>query len=109
MLALYATETDSFSVTEINLLTELAGDLAYGILALRTRQEYRQAEEKVRILSRAVEQSPTAIIITNVAGTAEYVNAAFTRMTGYTLEEEIGKNQRELLSGSQSSENHEKL
>jgi PAS domain S-box-containing protein len=109
VLTLYATETDFFSATEINLLMELAGDLAYGILALRTRQEYRQAEEKVRILSRAMEQSPTAIIITNVAGAAEYVNTAFTRMTGYTLEEEIGKSQRELLSGSQSSENHEKL
>jgi PAS domain S-box-containing protein len=109
VLALYATEIDAFSATEIDLLAELAGDLAYGILALRTRQEYRQAEEKVRIFSRAVEQSPSAIIITSVAGKVEYVNAAFTRITGYTLEDEIGKNQRELLSGSLSSENHDKL
>jgi PAS domain S-box-containing protein len=109
VLTLYTAETNAFSSPEIELLTELAGDLAYGIEVLRTRQEYRQAEEKVRILSRAMEQSPSAVIITNVAGTAEYVNAAFTRVTGYTLEEETGKSQRELLSGSQSSENHEKL
>jgi len=109
VLTLYTAETNAFSPPEIELLTELAGDLAYGIEALRTQQEYRLAEEKVRMLSRAVEQSPTAVIITNVAGTAEYVNGTFTRVTGYTLEEETGKSQRELLSGSQASENHEAL
>ncbi|MBK8475512.1 MAG: response regulator [Opitutaceae bacterium] len=40
--------------------------------------ERRHAEEKIRQLSRAIEQSPVTIVITNLAGTIEYVNPRFT-------------------------------
>ncbi len=59
----------------------------------------RQAEEKIRKLSRAVEQSPTMVVITDTSGTIEYVNAQFTLVTGYTVEEALGKNPRILKSG----------
>ena len=48
VLVLYAAEVDAFNATEVELLTELADDLAYGIQALRTRAEHQQAETAIR-------------------------------------------------------------
>jgi len=61
--------------------------------------ERRGSEELIRKLSRAVEQSPSTIMITDTMGVIEYVNPRFTALTGYTLEEAIGKNPRLLNAG----------
>jgi diguanylate cyclase (GGDEF)-like protein/PAS domain S-box-containing protein len=58
------------------------------------RSHRRIAEERVSILSRAVEQSPVSVVITDPAGIIEYVNPKFTDATGYGADEAIG---RELL------------
>jgi len=58
------------------------------------RTQRRAAEERVRILSRAVEQSPVSVVITDREGMIEYVNPKFTEATGFSAEEAIG---RELL------------
>jgi len=47
-LNVYAAEPDAFDAEEVKLLKELADDLAYGIMALRTRDKRRQAEEELR-------------------------------------------------------------
>lgn len=49
-------------------------------------------ENELRKLSMAVEQSPVTILVTDTAGTIEYVNPVFTETSGYTAEEVIGKN-----------------
>ena len=54
--------------------------------------ESKHAEEQLRKLSRAVEQSPASVVITDPQGNIEYVNPKFTAITGYTLEEAQGKN-----------------
>lgn len=54
-----------------------------------------------RILSRAVEQSPVSVVITDTQGCIEYVNPQFTKVTGYTAEEAIGQNPRILKSDKQ--------
>ena len=59
----------------------------------------KQAEEELKKLSRAVEQSPASVIITNQNGDIEYVNKKFCDVTGYSKEEVIGKNPRILKSG----------
>ena len=61
--------------------------------------ERKQAEESLRQLSLAVEQSPNSIIITDLDANIEYANAAFVKTTGYSLPEVIGKNPRLLHSG----------
>ena len=58
---------------------------------IRNITEQRRAEEQVRKLSRAVEQSPVAIVISNLAGEIEYVNAALLLSSGYRAEELIGQ------------------
>jgi len=68
-----------------------------------------RAEEQVRKLTRAVEQSPATVVITDTEGHIEYVNPKFTRLTGYTAEEVLGKNPRILKSGEQPREFYENL
>ncbi len=54
--------------------------------------ELRRSEQLVRQLSTAVEQSPSSIVITNLNAVIEYVNPQFTRATGYTPNEAVGRN-----------------
>jgi PAS domain S-box-containing protein len=56
-------------------------------------------EDTLRRLSTAVDQSPVLIIITDKEGKIEYVNSKFTEITGYLIEEVLGKTPRILKSG----------
>ena len=48
VLNIYSAEPNAFTPEEIQLLEELAGDLAFGIAALRNRTERKQAEDALR-------------------------------------------------------------
>ena len=66
----------------------------------RARGEDRQAmEARLRILVKAVEQSPVSIIVTDNQGIIEYVNPKFCQVTGYSAEEVLGKTPRILKGG----------
>ena len=69
----------------------------------------RQAEGKLRQLSRAVEQSPASIVITDTQGIIEYVNPKFSQLTGYSPEEAIGQNPRVLKSGKTPPETYRQM
>jgi len=60
--------------------------------------ERKLAERALSKISVAVDQSPLSIVITDPKGTIEYVNPAFTQVTGYTAQEVIGQNPRVLKS-----------
>lgn len=66
--------------------------------------DHHLAEEENLKLSRAVEQSANAIIITNCEANIEFVNPAFEKSTGYTLDEVIGKKTSILSSGETSKD-----
>jgi hypothetical protein len=57
------------------------------------------AEEGMRRLTAAVEQSPASIVITDLDARIIFVNEAFTQASGYTAAEVIGQNPRILQSG----------
>ena len=67
------------------------------------------AQEKLLTLSKAVENSPASVVITDPNGAIEYVNLKFTEVTGYTAEDAIGQNPRILKSGEQPDEFYKKL
>lgn len=69
----------------------------------------RKAEEQIRQLSQAVEQSPSAVMITDPQGRIEYVNPKFTQVAGYSLEEVRGQNSRLLKAGDTPPEVYRKL
>ena len=76
---------------------------------VRDITERKQAEEALRKLSSAVEQTADAVCITDRNGTIEYVNPAFERLNGYTLEEAHGQTPRILKSGLHDQESYERL
>jgi PAS domain S-box-containing protein len=69
----------------------------------------RRAEEEVRKLSRAVEQSSAIVLITDHEGRIEYANPKFTEVTGYAFEEVRGRNPRLLQSGETPREEYRSL
>ncbi len=70
----------------------------------RAKREVSEVRERLRKLSRAVEQSPVSVIITDTDGSIEYVNPKFTQVTGYSSDEVLGMNPRILKSGELSRE-----
>ncbi len=73
------------------------------------QQEHQVAEESLRKLLRAVEQSADGVMVTNFHGIIEYVNPAFETLTGYRREEVYGKTPGILKSGEQTAEMYEEM
>ncbi|NOY77150.1 MAG: PAS domain S-box protein [Calditrichaeota bacterium] len=84
---------------EISVSKLVMGDEIIITAVLRDISERKRIESQLRKLSQVVEQSPLSVMITDRAGTIEYVNPAFTQITGYSAEEVIGKNPKILQSG----------
>lgn len=69
----------------------------------------KENEDTLRKLSRAIEQSPMMILITDKNGTIEYVNSKFTEVTGYDFYDAICNTPRILKSGLVSDETYIEL
>ncbi len=90
-------------------LQDSAGKLYGRIWYFRDISERKRAEaEHVRLVT-AIEQSAEAVMITTTSGEIEYVNPAFSRITGYSREEALGQNPRILKSGNQDPEFYQQL
>jgi len=83
--------------------------LVMGLAILFIMEQHRRSEAELKKLSQAVEQSPATIVITDRNGTIEYVNPRFTKITGYTPEEVLGKNPRILKSGRTPPDEYKSL
>jgi PAS domain S-box-containing protein len=83
---------------------ETALRLAFSDISAR-----RQAEDDLRKLVLAVEQSSESVMITNIEPAIEYVNAAFEINTGYSRTEVLGQNPRLLSSGKTPRKTYEAL
>lgn len=97
--------------TEINhhFITNPYTGRIEGTGVMRDITERKKVQDKLLMLSKALEQSPVAIVITDLNSKIEYVNLGFTRQTGYSLEEALGKNPNILNSGHHSSEFYKKI
>ncbi len=71
--------------------------------------ERKWVELELRKLSQVIEQSPSAVVITDTSGAIEYVNPQFTKVTGYSTEEVLGTNPRILKSGKNPDELYKEL
>ena len=79
-------------------------------LAMHSMQQGQQAaEESLRKLSRAVEQSADMVMVADRNGIIEYVNPAFETLTGYSRAEVCGQTPRVLKSGEQGPEVYQEM
>ncbi len=72
-------------------------------------EDQKNAEASLRKLSLAVEQSPEAVVISDLNANIEYVNQAFIDGSGYSRDEVLGKNSRMLQSGQTPQTTYELL
>jgi len=71
------------------------------VQSVRDVSDRHVAQAELHRLAMAIEQSADAIVITDAAANIEYVNPAFSQITGYTRDEVLGRNPRILKSGVQ--------
>ncbi|MCF8304758.1 MAG: PAS domain S-box protein [Bacteroidales bacterium] len=92
----------AFDESDLELMEFISTQVALSI-------KKKEDEEKIRWLSKSVEQSPAAIYITNPEGYIEYVNKKFEQLTGYKAHEVTGHTPRILQSGFTQKEVYQHL
>lgn len=83
----------------ITPLIEKQSQVAGRLIIFRDMTIRKENELRLLQLTQAIEQSPTSVVITDLNGNISYVNPQFTSLTGYTVEEVVGKNPSILKSG----------
>ena len=101
VLGIFSAETDVFHAKEVEILKELANDLAFGVSSFRARIRKLQAEEDLRASEErfyaVFRYSPVAIAIVRAEnGNIVDVNDTFITTSGYSREELIGHTTNEL-------------
>ena len=86
------TDPDAYDDTSVEFLEAIASQVSIYI-------ESKHNQERTMKLTRAVEQSPISVVITDINSNIEYVNPQFLKLTGYTADEVTGQNPRILQSG----------
>jgi two-component system, cell cycle sensor histidine kinase and response regulator CckA len=90
-------------------VASVSRDIRHAIEVYCKERQRQKAEDALRKLWRAVEQSADLVIITDRDGVIEYVNPAFEVLTGYSREETIGQTPRMLKSEEQTPEIYKEL
>lgn len=76
---------------------------------IQMKRRVEKQGEMIQLLSQAMEQAPAPVMIADLDGRIEYVNAMFCRMTGYDKEEVIGQNPQFLRLNMISDEIYEDM
>jgi two-component system, cell cycle sensor histidine kinase and response regulator CckA len=90
-------------------VASVSRDIRHAIEVYCKERQRQKAEDALRKLWGAVEQSADLVIITDRDGVIEYVNPAFEVLTGYSREETIGQTPRMLKSEEQTPEIYKEL
>lgn len=77
------------------------------LASLKVQQ--KNANKSLQLLSKGLEQSPAAVIITDKEGEISYVNPKFEQMSGHKREDVIGENPRMFKSGKTDNKTYSEL
>ncbi len=80
------------------LLSSLSDDISAAYRNILLSKQQKVADATIRKLSSAIEQGINSVLISNIEGTIEYVNAGFVQLSAYQIDDVVGKNQHEFRS-----------
>jgi PAS domain S-box-containing protein len=86
-LTIHSAQPHAFTTEEIRLLEELAADLAFGIVTLRSRAARKEAEQQLTLLSFALDKVSEAAFLIDETGHFHYANEEGCRVLGYARAE----------------------
>lgn len=104
---IYKIVTRNRSVKSIRLILKMDQNGMLGTVQDITH--YRFMDDMLRVFSKALEQNPNMIGITDTKGRIKYVNQTYTAVTGYTLSELYDKSFSIVRSGVHSDEFYDDL
>jgi PAS domain S-box-containing protein len=90
-LSIYSSVPDAFDTDEAALLGELAGNLAFGVAALRTRIERERTEKALQLAQLSILRSADAVFWITPDGRFINVNDQACHSLGYTRDELLTK------------------
>jgi polar amino acid transport system substrate-binding protein len=96
---LWTKDKENIAVEYSALPIHKEGVLIGAVIVFRDIRKQKQAQKILRRQSAALEAVSNAVVLTAPNGSIEWVNPAFTNLTGYTLDEAVGQNPRILNSG----------
>ena len=99
-LSVYAAQPGFFCAIITESLVEVAASLSFALDLFERNREREQERQQLRLQHTALEAAANAILISDREGKIQWVNDAFTRLTGYEREEAMGQNPRVLKSGA---------
>lgn len=102
-------EDGSNFIAEVEAENVIVDGKKLRVVAFKDISDRKKVEAEILSLSTAVRQSPASIIITDTNGIIEYVNPKFTEVTGYSLDEIVGKNPRVLKTGNTEPEDYKEM
>jgi PAS domain S-box-containing protein len=83
----------------LTVLQDAAGGFSGAVGMVTDLTGHKRAQQQLLLQSSALMACANAIVITNPAGSIEWINPAFTRLTGYAEAEALGQMMRLLKSG----------
>ncbi|MFH0734679.1 MAG: PAS domain S-box protein [bacterium] len=101
----------SFIWAEVHskLILDKHNQVERNISIIRDISDRKNAEEKLRILTRGIEQSPVVIMVADKEGKIVYLNPKFETVTGYKIDEIIGKNMAIIKQNFENYEEYETI
>jgi len=90
-------------------VTDDSGRVQGGVVTFRDITARKRQMERHYLLSKIVEETADAVLVTDNLGNIEYVNAAFEHTTGFSRTEVLGENPRLLKSGLHAQNFYEAL
>lgn len=104
VLVFYHTSVNIFTEEIIDLLNEMARNIGRGLDRFDLEMAKQKSQESAQLAAKIYQTSIEAIMVTDENNLIIEINPAFTAITGYLLEEVIGKSPKLLQSGKHNNE-----
>ncbi|WP_457566308.1 PAS domain S-box protein [Caldithrix abyssi] len=105
----YFVQTHEWEESEISFIEALTHRCNIALMKLKLMEEQEKAHLQIERLASLVEQAAESIVITDTQGHVEYVNPAFEKITGYTINDVMQEKTNLLKNGQQEDENYREL